>query len=371
MNGEKGLDMGSYFRGPWQDRQPHHENRRRLAELARPIRLYDLGAGGGTPPPFCMLLEAVEPVNFEPDERTAVEQGQDNLPIAIGPSHLTELHLNRRPTTSSLLPACRRIVDRYDWSVFGHTETSIFDTIEMQPVRTLGLDEAIGELTLPSPDFIKLDVQGVTLEVLESGRKCMADTVLGLQAEVEFLESYAGQQTFGPVQQLLEQLGFELFRLSNISTWRYKTSLDVKHRPGQVAFCDVLYFRSIDSIGEDAIWNEANAVQMLRLLLLHDLTDSAAAYWERFQEANLIGGDVAGSLRDLICQWPGALEYLYHPSAEAAGAENNGAHMAPMPRPNTQATSYDPPPPLPRTGLLDKTPRQILRALRRRLTGTP
>jgi FkbM family methyltransferase len=310
--------MDPYFNGPWLSREPDAGHRKAFDELGPKIVLFDLGAAGGTPPPFCFVPDSIELVNFEPDGRVECAPGEQQLPVALGPKHLRRLNLNRRPTTSSLLDANANIVGRYDWSVIFGEAVDIFETMRTVEVDTYGLDEIIETKGLKQPDFLKIDVQGLSLEVLESGARCLRDDVIGLQIEVEFLESYTGQKTFGEVHEYLYHLGVEIFTLSNVNAWYYRSAFPLKMRTGQHTFCDLTYFRRIDSIEQDGFWTPERAKQALRLLLLHDLTDTAAAYLERFQRRGLLTQDLARVFARLIGEWEGALGYFYHPERYAA-----------------------------------------------------
>jgi hypothetical protein len=46
------------------------------------------------------------------------------------------------------------------------------------------------------------------------------------------------------------------------------------------------------------------------------LTDTAAAFLEKFIERNLIKNPSAEKLADLIMKWEGALDYFYYPAPE-------------------------------------------------------
>lgn len=305
--------MAAYFRGPWRYLPPRKRNLRDFISLGPEICLYDLGAAGGMPPPFCFVPEAVQLVNFEPDRRLDTEEGGQDLPVAIGPSHLRSLFLNRRPTTSSLLPANKQVTDRYDWSVQFRDSADIFETVATQEVETFGLDEIIAAKDLRPPQFLKIDVQGLSLEVLQGGVESLTRDVIGILIEVEFLESYQGQETFGAVHEFLYGLDFEVFRLTNLNPWYYKTDYPLKMRTGQDTFCDLLYFRRIDTVDRDGRWDAEAAGQAIRLMLLFDLTDAAAAFLARFTERGLLDREASGRLRRLVCDWRGALGHFFWP----------------------------------------------------------
>ena len=225
------------------------------------------------------------------------------------------LYINRRQTTSSLLPPCKEVVDRYDFSEMFPAESRIFETVSTVTIKTMGLDDGVNNLALPLPDFLKIDVQGLTLEVLQTGEKTLSESVLGLQAEVEFIETYRGQKTFGAVHEYLVKQDFEIFRLSNLNRWRYKTSMPLMMYTGQDVFCDLLYLRSLRHVERyPEFWTSSRIIQFIRICLLYDLTDTAAAFLEKFISKKLIDESATKKLARLIMTWEGALDYFYHPA---------------------------------------------------------
>jgi FkbM family methyltransferase len=302
-----------YFKDLTQNRTSIPGRKDHLLSLFPKLLFADLGSAGGTPPPYCLLPDLIDVINFEPDSRVdaSFNLGERNE-IAIGPGELTTFYLNRRPFTSSLLPPCHRVVDRYDFSQFKDVDGGrIFETVRTKQVRTLGFDDALDEMDKETPDFIKIDVQGLTLEVLESARRSLTTETLGVQVEVEFLESYSGQHSFGDVHNLMLNLGYEIYTLTNLCKWFFKTSLPLKHqKAGQHTFCDFIYFRNIDSCHAKPLAPKT-AQKMLALLLLNDLNDSAAAFYELFSAQNLLCKN-QNVWRSLIIEWPGLLDYLYN-----------------------------------------------------------
>src|SRR5258708_3540083 len=116
--------MSDYFRGPWTNRTPDAARLRAFRDVfpGKPC-LFDLGAAGGTPPPFLFVQAEIDIVNFEPDKRARTEGNRTTYPIAVGPAELKTIHLNKRSTTSSLLPANKTVTDRYDWQrLFDNTD---------------------------------------------------------------------------------------------------------------------------------------------------------------------------------------------------------------------------------------------------------
>jgi FkbM family methyltransferase len=309
--------MVSYFAGEWCSRKPHKAHLNAFLSMGDPLCVYDLGASGGAPPPFCWLLDGISLINFEPNSNAEVEKSGRNCDIAIGPQTMKTLHINRRQTTSSLLPPREDVVNRYDFTKIFPEEPRVFETVSTVEIETLGLDDAVKNFALPSPDFLKIDVQGLTHEVLLTGEKTISKSVLGLQVEVEFVETYTGQKTFGTVHEYLEKQNFEIFRLSNLNRWIYKISMPLMMYTGQDVFCDLLYLRSLHHVEcFPEFWTSDRIIQYIRLCLLYDLTDTAGAFLEKFITRKLIDESSAEILAKLIMTWEGALDYFYHPDSK-------------------------------------------------------
>ncbi len=299
----------SYFSGRWREWEKRTDDVEAFCHKMGEFTLFDLGSAGGTPPPFVHLLPHIKVINFEPDPRSESEPNTLAIPAAIGPSQLKQVYLNKRPTTSSLLPPNKVVTGRYDFEKIFPGAGDIFETVRIEPVDTVGLDDAVEHYDLPYADFLKIDVQGLTLEVLESGCMVLKNAV-GLTAELEFIPSYKGQACFDETHRFLVGQGFELFKLSNICKWFYKTKITTKTKGGQQTFCDMLYMRSIDSIQKASSWTKDMASKQILVLLLFDMPDAAAAYYERYVKHNILAPD--DQLVALITEWAGVEQMFYN-----------------------------------------------------------
>jgi FkbM family methyltransferase len=119
--------------------------------------------------------------------------------VALGPEReRAVLHVTDFSDASSVLPlaetSCRH---------FGIRE------VEKLPVELFRLDDYLILHQLPSPDLIKLDVQGYELEVLGGAVECLA-TTKAIIIEVSFVEFYQKQCLFEDVVQFLKHSGFRL-----------------------------------------------------------------------------------------------------------------------------------------------------------------
>lgn len=205
------------------------------------IGLADIGASGGLEPRWRPYARFIRPFFFEPDQRAlddlAEKSGCANP--RIFPFALTErdenvtLHLCEKQTVSSLFKP------NFTWlSRFPDVER--FRIVRQVSVPSRALDNCLSEEERTSVDFLKLDVQGCELRVLEGARRTLSTPVIGLEVEVEFQELYQDQPLFGEICRELKIHGFELFDFTSISRWNRAGY----SRFGQLAFADALFMRS-------------------------------------------------------------------------------------------------------------------------------
>ncbi len=82
-----------YFKDHTQGREPKPERLEHLHTLFPKLSLADLGSAGGTPPPYSLVPEILDVINFEPDSR--VDPGEnigEIQEIAIGPKELNTFY---------------------------------------------------------------------------------------------------------------------------------------------------------------------------------------------------------------------------------------------------------------------------------------
>jgi FkbM family methyltransferase len=85
-------------------------------------------------------------------------------------------------------------------------------TAKIVQVPTISLNTWSEKYGIRDIDFIKLDIQGAELEVLQGGQNILS-TVLGLEVEVEFTPLYKNQPLFADVDIFLRQNHFTFFNL--------------------------------------------------------------------------------------------------------------------------------------------------------------
>jgi len=214
-----------------------------------PFRFLDIGASGGILPRFLPYRSGIAFTGLEPDERSvkALLESPFSKEFAsykVHPSAAWEnsgrlkIHFTRKPTCSSVfepnIDFLGRFpdVERFDVVGEGEMECQTLDRLLVDPSTT--------------PDFIKLDLEGGELAVLNGAPETLK-TCLGLHTEVSFHQLRRGQPRFGDISSHLHDQGFEFIDFVTISRW----SRDKYDGVGQVWFGDALFMRSPEYVANE------------------------------------------------------------------------------------------------------------------------
>jgi len=101
------------------------------------------------------------------------------------------LHIAKKINNSSLLLPHRGFMERYNLEgvVITHSESVRPETIDQIYSRSDSYTERMGE-------FLKIDAQGVTYEVLTGSSRLLTENCKAVWCEVEFTEIYTGQKKY-------------------------------------------------------------------------------------------------------------------------------------------------------------------------------
>lgn len=194
-----------------------------LGDLTPTVEILDAGASllEGAPVYTPLInLNLARITGFEPDP----EQYQrllDNKTESIYRWHPYFLGDGKKHTFyTTMAPGCMSLLKpNHDMTrIFtGFTTTAeginFYDVKHTEEVQTTRLDD-IDDLT--PPDFMKLDIQGAELMMLEHGTKAL-ESCVALHVECEFIELYENQPLFGDVQVFLRQHGFVFHKFKDFS----------------------------------------------------------------------------------------------------------------------------------------------------------
>lgn len=118
---------------------------------------------------------------------------------------------------------------------------------ETRPVQTTRLDDVAG---LPDIDFLKLDIQGAELVVLENGLRKLASCV-AIQLEVSYVCLYENQPSFGEVDVFMRRNGFLPHCFLEVKKWSIAPMLmgnDPRRPFNQLLESDIVYVRNLLSL---------------------------------------------------------------------------------------------------------------------------
>lgn len=208
------------------------------------LQIVDVGAMEIGDPDYAALLSlpGSKVIGFEPNPeecaRINAKQGTAHrfVPTFVGDGRTRTFHWCEWAATSSLYAPHRKLLDRF--SDVGE----LVVTKETSQVETKRLDD-IPECR--GSDFIKIDVQGATLDVIRGGPEVL-QAALVVQCEVEFVPLYEGEPLFAEVDVAMRELGFLFHKFTYLSTGTFAPLRRKANAPpnGQVLWTDAVYVKS-------------------------------------------------------------------------------------------------------------------------------
>lgn len=178
--------------------------------------IVDIGANKGQFALACLeWAPNAKVISFEPLPRpsqkfTRLFKHNPNVQLhkfAIGPSHdRVVMHVSAREDSSSLLP-----IGVQQIATFPGTHESYQSYIELAP-----LSKFMNSGSIKSPAFLKIDVQGYEMEVLIGCQSLLSSFDI-IYCECSFIELYTGQKLASEVIDWLQDFGFSLKGIYNIT----------------------------------------------------------------------------------------------------------------------------------------------------------
>jgi FkbM family methyltransferase len=250
-----------------------------------PIYLVDVGASGGIHERWRKLSSKYVEILFEPDLRefnNLAKTANSNRIIfntGLGASNrISQFNLALDQQKSSVFLPNLELLGRYPKSDRYKIQGTV--DISMESCDSLLMKDGFTDC-----DFLKLDTQGLELEIL-NGSKTVLKKSLGVQVEVEFVELYKGQASFSDVNLFLIQNGFELFDLKRFY-WKRK-NFDYGVKKGQLIFGDGLYFRSPEFILSHYKSHPEKLIKAFIVFLVYGYEDIADFLLSEFKKQCLV-----------------------------------------------------------------------------------
>jgi len=226
-----------------------------------PLSYVDIGSRGGFQNDLHPLAFAVEATGFEPDPAAyEVLQGTPGapwktakyLPYAISDSGgRRTLYIPRDPSAASLLRHDTALGERFN-------KQHLFEIAREETVETLSLEAAAGKAGLAGIDYLKIDVEGAELSILQAS-PAVVDGLLAVKTEVAFVPPRIDQPLAFDIAQYMHAQGFELMAMIEPMHWRRHDGLIDpyvgKGKPayarGQLIHADFLFMRSTETVRGD------------------------------------------------------------------------------------------------------------------------
>lgn len=223
-----------------------------LLNTERLTRIVDIGANPIHVPPYSGLMKmgGCEVWGFEPQVQAyerlvaAAQENEHYSPNAVGDGDVHDLHICQTDGFSSILPPNK---DTLGYIGRWHNAMTVTETIPFETKRLDDIDD------VPSPDLLKIDVQGAESMIFRNGAEKLSSSVAVI-TEVAFLPLYEGQPLFHDQAKILDDYGFLLFKFSSLVTkclgdpmmasldWRYHQDF------GQLIDGDGVFVRSKNNL---------------------------------------------------------------------------------------------------------------------------
>jgi len=212
-----------------------------------PLHIVDIGASGGIHPRWNRFYPDYKGILFEPDKEACDalnSKTSDNLIVinsALSNKKGTKkLYCCKKQQVSSVYLPNLEILERY-------RKPERFKILETITIKTDTLDHRLTNDNIKEVDFIKIDVQGHELPILEGGIKTLSSCI-GFEIEVEFASLYKKQPLFKDVDAFVRDMGFELVDVGRTYFKRNEVKKNRYQSKGEIAFGDALYFRSPEQL---------------------------------------------------------------------------------------------------------------------------
>lgn len=268
------------------------------------IHVLDVGAALLLDPPYQSLLDAgrARITGFEPDEqaRQKLQQhyGSSHVfyPHFVGAGGPATFHETNWGCTGSLYAPNTPLVAKF------HRLDEVMQPVARHAVQTVALND-LAEIR--DVDFIKIDVQGAELSVLENASRLLGD-VLVIQTEVEFVSLYQDQPLFADVDRFLRGAGFQFHTFAEVAGRSFRPLI-----PKGGEFAPVRQFLWADAIYV-ADWMQLERLAPERLrryaVLAHDVLHSYDLAHLLLQELDRRSGELSADLYRLMLGQAGAAE---------------------------------------------------------------
>ena len=263
------------------------------------IHITDIGAmSAGHVEPWSRLVDRGRAtlLGFEPQQEecsrcnASAGPGYVYLPEALGDGTTRTFHRCRCATNSSFYRPNIEVIGQYGGML------ELMEVVETQQIATRRLDD-IEEAR--QTDFLKLDVQGAELDILEHATETLMHVDI-IQIEVCFVHLYQDQPLFADIDSFLRKQGFDFHTFLKFGSRRLSPAASDGNLPTgakQVLWSDAIYLKSasLSSVDPDPAVLLKRAVLLFELFASKDFAARALRDYDR-----LTGHNVAEVISPLL-----------------------------------------------------------------------
>jgi FkbM family methyltransferase len=223
------------------------------------IDLLDVGCSGALDAKWSDLFPMLSYTGFDPNadecERLRKQPHPYKqcryLPFALAATRGTHtLYKTKNKYCYSLLRPNHPWLARFEYGdLFAETGT---ESVECTTLNDLALEHHL------AADIIKVDSQGLDLEILRSGDRLL-DKAFGVESEPGFVENYVGENVYAQVDEFLRGRGFLLFDLKVFRVARNNPL--AKHGRHQPMWCETTWFA--DVVGREKKITREQAIKFI------------------------------------------------------------------------------------------------------------
>jgi FkbM family methyltransferase len=174
--------------------------------------------------------------------------------IADGARHTLHLAHPKSGMSSLLKPSASHLAFFNGFEDFGRIES----TQEVDTRRLADIAE------LQGIDFLKMDIQGAELMVLENAGAAL-DSCVAIQLEASFIALYEDQPTFGQIDTWMRANGFQPHCFTEVKRWSIAPTIrenNFRVPFNQLLECDIVYVRGLVDL------SGLSEAQLKKLLLI-------------------------------------------------------------------------------------------------------
>ncbi|MEF3169070.1 MAG: FkbM family methyltransferase [Deltaproteobacteria bacterium] len=199
------------------------------------------------------------------------------FPVALSEKGgVRHLHITRHRGASSLLAPLPEVGR-------GFCRTQYTTVDKKIPIDTVPLGEFVEKQGLKDLVFLKIDVEGLELEILRSARKLLENDLLVVRAEVAFFPTRAGQPLFCDIVGFLQQFRFLPMGFAELHHWRRLsggkhmkwTKGAIPFSRGQLIHGDMIFFRDPDTLTTDTEEGARVAIKAAFFAMAYGFVDHA------------------------------------------------------------------------------------------------